>query len=104
MVRVGQAVIAALLALIGGLAMIVIGLLTAIQIIRSTERIVSNVVGGIVAGAAGGVGLGDSRTVAAQGGMIVGSAAAAAVYGSHRASSSAAPPSPPRSRGGPQGP
>ena len=104
MVRVGQAVIAALLALIGGLAMIVIGLLTAIQIIRSTERIVSNVVGGIVAGAAGGVGLGDSRTVAAQGGMIVGSAAAAAVYGSHRASSSAAPPSPPRSHGGPQGP
>ena len=104
MVRVGQAVIAALLALIGGLAMIVIGLLTAIQIIRSTERIVSNVVGGIVAGAAGGVGLGDSRTVAAQSGMIVGSAAAAAVYGSHRASISAAPPSPPHSRGGPQGP
>ncbi len=103
MARVGQAVIAALLALIGGLAMIVIGLFASIQIIRSSERVVSNIVGGIVAGAAGGIGLGDSRAVAAQGGLIVGSAAAAAVYGSHRPSSgsSAPPPNPPCSRGGP---
>ena len=102
MARVGQAVIAALLALIGGLAMIVIGLFASIQIIRSSERVVSNIVGGIVAGAAGGIGLGDSRTIAAQGGLIVGSAATTALYGSQRGSSGSAPSGPPRSRGGPQ--
>ena len=104
MARVGQAVIAALLALIGGIAMIVIGLFTAIQIIRSSERIVSNVVGGIVAGAAGGMGLGDSRSVAAQGAMVIGGAATAAIYGAHRSSNANVSSPPPRSRGGPLGP
>lgn len=68
--RVGTAVITALLALIGGIAMILIGMFASIYIIRRAEGLVSQVVGGLAAGAASAVGMSDYRPALGFGGEV----------------------------------
>ena len=100
--RVGTAVVTALLALIGGIAMILIGMLASVYIIRRAESIVSQVVGGMAAGAASAVGMNDFRPALAVGAAVAAGALAssprAASGGSSGSSSSAGVT---RSRGGP---
>ena len=101
--RVGTAVVTALLALIGGIAMILIGMLASVYIIRRAESIVSQVVGGMAAGAASAVGMNDFRPALAVGAAVAAGALASSARapsgGSGSGSGSAAGVT--RSRGGP---
>jgi hypothetical protein len=97
--RVGQAMITALLALIGGIAMIIIGMLASLYIMRRSESLVSQVIGGITAGAASAIGIGDAQPVLAAGAATASSVPRAlAGAGSMRGSSTGRLT---RSRGGP---
>jgi hypothetical protein len=96
--RVGQAIITALLALIGGIAMILIGMFASLYIIRRAEAMVGQLVGGLAVGAATAIGMGDFKPA-----LTVGSAVMAGMLASNpRASSgSSSAASVTRSRGGP---
>ena len=98
--RVGTAVITALLALIGGIAMILIGMFASLYIIRRAENLVGQIVGGLATGAASAVGMSDFRPALGLGGDVVSTTFAAVSRGSNSSSSSSAA-SLTRSRGGP---
>lgn len=108
--KVGTAVITALLALIGGIAMILIGMLASLYVIRRAEGMVSQVVGGLATGAASAIGMGEFRPALGLGADIATGAFASshrtfASGGSSGAAGRSSPPSSPgtvtRSRGGP---
>ena len=69
--KVGEAIITALLALIGGMAMIVIGMIASLVIIRRAESVIGQLVGGLAAGAASAVGMGETRAAVTSGGGVV---------------------------------
>jgi hypothetical protein len=98
--RVGTAVITALLALIGGIAMILIGMFASLYIIRRAENLVGQIVAGLAVGAANAVGMSDFRPALGFTGEAVSTTFAAASRGSNSSGSSSAA-SVARSRGGP---
>jgi hypothetical protein len=69
--KVGEAIVTALLALIGGMAMIVIGMIASLVIIRRAESVIGQLVGGLAAGAASAVGMGEVRGAVNAGGGVV---------------------------------
>jgi hypothetical protein len=101
--RVGTAVVTALLALIGGVAMILIGMFSSLYIVRRSESMVSQVIGGLAVGAAGAVGMGEYRPAAAFGGEVVQGAftSSSRPPSAGNTGGSSSPVSVTRSRGGP---
>jgi hypothetical protein len=102
--KVGEAIVTALLALIGGMTMIIIGMIASLFIVRQGVAGIGQLVGGITAGAAGAVGMGEAKGLGSLGGSLVGGLALGAWANHnnpHNSSGSQSSPSPPRSRGGP---
>jgi hypothetical protein len=98
--RVGTAVITALLALIGGIAMILIGMYASLYIIRRAENLVGQIVGGLAVGAAGAIGMQDFKPIAGLGAEFISGAFASSSRPPRNGGSSSAA-SVTRSRGGP---
>ncbi len=103
--KVGEAIVTALLALIGGIAMIIIGMIASLYIVRQAVAGIGQLVGGIAAGATGAVGMGEARGLSSMGNSVTSGLAMGAWSGtlsSGGQATSSSHHSAPRSRGGPQ--